>query len=170
MLKPTKLKPEEGTEVTELAPECEQSNDGTEGAKLKPESKRPPPSPQTTVNPTMDMIESTLEPTELNPEGNEGTEPECESAKLEPEPQHAGGTELEPKPECAEGMSSFHGDSLLLPLPSNQRKGIFCRKKAIGRLKDGRKVKQGTCDYQGARESHGCSFCSTTAGDICCYV
>jgi hypothetical protein len=52
-------------------------------------------------------------------------------------------------------MSSFHDDLLLLPLPLNQCKGIFCRKKTIGRQKDGRKVKQGTYDYQGACESHG---------------
>jgi hypothetical protein len=74
-LEPTKLRPE-GTKGTKLEPESE-SADGTEGTKLEPESKCLHPSPQTTINPTLDMIESTLGSTELDPEGTKGSEPKC---------------------------------------------------------------------------------------------
>jgi hypothetical protein len=39
--------------------------------------------------------------------------------------------------------------------PPLKRKWLLNRKKAIGRRKDDRKVKHGTYDYLGVRESHG---------------
>ena len=53
------------------------------------------------------------------------------------------GTELE------SAASKSDGD------PPLKRKWLLHRKKAIGRRKDGRKVKHGTYDYLGVRESHG---------------
>ena len=59
------------------------------------------------------------------------------------------------KRECTEGAELESAPSESEGAPPLKRKWLLRRKKTIGRRKDGRKVKLGTYDYLGVRESHG---------------
>lgn len=81
-------------------------------------------------------------------------EPECANGN-KPKHQRADGTELKAKCGHTEGTElepEQDAEGTAQPL---KRGWLLHRKKVIGRRKDGRKVKHGTYDFLGARESHG---------------
>jgi len=81
-------------------------------------------------------------------------EPECANGNKSKR-QHADGTELKAKCGHTEGTDlepEQDAEGTAQPLKCGW---LLRRKKVIGRRKDGRKVKHGTYDFLGVRESHG---------------
>jgi hypothetical protein len=105
---------------------------------------RPPPC---TACQTLMDVDELLEPERERAEGSKPERERADGNKLKPEHVCTDSTELEPKPSETEGADGT--------APSLERKWLLRRKKRIGRQKDGRQVKPGTYDYQGARESLG---------------
>jgi hypothetical protein len=86
-----------------------------------------------------------------------GDEATARTELTEPERERADGTKLEAKRERTEGTEPELSEIEVSEGtgPPLKRRWLLRRKKTIGRHKDGRKVKHGTYDYLGVRESHG---------------
>jgi hypothetical protein len=104
------------------------------------------PPPCTACQTLMD-VDELLEPERERAEGSKPERERADGNKLKPEHVRTDGTELEPEPSETEGA-----DGTALPL---ECKWLLRRKKRIGRQKDGRQVKPGTYNLQGACESLG---------------